>query len=122
MVQNTKSYRNILIRSLAATVLFCVYAFSMLGTSTLLLSASSTAAEARGGGGGHGGGGHGFGGGGFRGGGFRGGGFGFGLGVYPGYYYPGYYPYYEDEGGCYLVRQRVMTRYGWRIRRVQVCE
>ena len=25
------------------------------------------------------------------------------------------------NGGCYLVRRRVMTRYGWRIRRVQVC-
>jgi len=81
-------------------------------------------------GGGFGGGGRGFGGGGFRGGGFRGGGFrgrgggfgfGVGLGLYPDYY-SGYYPYYGDEGGCYLVRQRVMTRYGWRIRRVQVCE
>ena len=37
-------------------------------------------------------------------------------------YYDGYYPYYEDEGGCYLVRQRVKTRHGWRIRRVEVCE
>ena len=55
---------------------------------------------------------------GFRGG-FRGGGFGFGF--YPGYY-DGYYPFYEDEGGCYLVRQRVKTRHGWRIRRVEVCE
>jgi hypothetical protein len=27
----------------------------------------------------------------------------------------------DDEGGCYLIRRRVMTRYGWRIRRVQVC-
>ena len=27
-----------------------------------------------------------------------------------------------DEGVCYVVRQRVMTRYGWRIRRVNVCE
>lgn len=125
MALNKKSHRSILIRSLAAIVLFCAYTFGMLGTSAILLGASSTAAEARGGHGGGGGGGHGFGGGGFRGGGFRGGGFGFGLGVYPGYYagyYPGYYPYYEDEGGCYLVRQRVMTRYGWRIRRVQVCE
>jgi hypothetical protein len=55
--------------------------------------------------------------GGFHGGGFRGGGFGF-------YGYPyGYYPpYYGDVGVCYVVRQRVMTRYGWRIRRVSVCE
>jgi uncharacterized membrane protein len=122
MAQNKKMHRNILTRSLAVIVLFCMYAFSLLGTSALLLSASSTAALARGGGGGGhggGGGGRGFGGGGFRGGGFRGGGFGFGF--YPGYY-DGYYPYYEDEGGCYLVRQRVKTRHGWRIRRVEVCE
>jgi hypothetical protein len=108
-----------------------------------------TVASARGGGGGgHGGGFHGggFGGGGFRGGGFRGGfagggfhggrfhgggfhggfhrraivGFGFGP------YYDGYYPYaYDDsyygDGGCYLLRRRVHTRHGWRIRPVQVC-
>jgi hypothetical protein len=73
-------------------------------------------------GGGHFGGGH-FGGGHFGGhfGGFHGGfhrhvfvGFGFG----PSYY--GGYPYYDDEG-CYLVRRRVLTPYGWRIRRVEVC-
>jgi hypothetical protein len=23
---------------------------------------------------------------------------------------------------CYLVRQRIHTRYGWRIRRVQICD
>jgi hypothetical protein len=126
MALNKKLHRNILIRGLAAMVLFGVYAVGMLGTSALLLGASSTPVLAHGGGhggggggGGHGGGGHGFGGGGFRGGGFRGGGFGFGF--YPGYY-PGYYPYYADEGGCYLVRQRVMTRRGWRVRRVEVCE
>ena len=99
-----------------------------------------------GGGGGHGGGGGGhgggMGGGGFRGGGFRfanggfhGGGFhrggfhrrafvGFGLGSYG--YYDGYYPYaynddYYDDGGCYVVRRRVHTRHGWRVRRVEVC-
>ena len=87
---------------------------------------SPTGAFARGGGG-HGGGG-GFHGGGFHGGGFRGGGWGgvgigalgWGLGYgYPYYYYgyPGYY-----EGGCYWVRQRVLTRYGWRIRRVEICD
>ena len=66
-------------------------------------------------GGHHGGGHHG---GGFRGGGF--GGFGFGIG---GYGYPyGYGGYYDDGGGCYLVRQRVMTPYGPRLRRVQVCD
>jgi hypothetical protein len=121
--QNRKMHRTTLTRGLAAIVLFGMYAFSILGTSALVLGASSTAAFARGGGGGHGGGGHGFGGGGFHGGGFRGHGFGggFGFGFYPGYY-SGYYPYYEDEGGCYLVRQRVMTRHGWRVRRVEVCE
>jgi hypothetical protein len=45
----------------------------------------------------------------------------------PGYYDDWYdYPYYADNsyydnGGCYVVRQRVQTRYGWRIRPVQVC-
>ena len=33
--------------------------------------------------------------------------------------YDGYYPYaynddYYDDGGCYVVRRRVHTRYGWR--------
>jgi hypothetical protein len=92
-------------------------------------------ASARGGfGGGHGGG---FGGG-FHGGGFHGRGFGygiggFGLGVGLGYglygpsgYYGDYgYPYYagygDDDGGCYLVHRRVRTPYGWRIRRVEIC-
>src|SRR5712672_3422921 len=107
-----------------------------------------TAAFARGGGGGggggHGGGGGGHGGGMGGGGGFRGGGFhggfasrgfhgggfhrrafvGFGLGSYG--YYDGYYPYaynddYYDDGGCYVVRRRVHTRYGWRVRPVQIC-
>jgi hypothetical protein len=107
---------------------------------------SPTIASARGGFGGGGGGFHGggfhgggFHGGGFRGGGFRGGGFrgaglgiGLGLGLaglygaygYPdGYGYPyGYGSYAYDDGGCYLVRQRVLTPYGWRLRRVQVCD
>jgi hypothetical protein len=106
-------------------------------------------ASARGGGGGGGGHGGGFGGGGFHGGGFGGGGFhgggfrggrgfglgGFGLGLGLGYglygpygYYGDYgYPYYAyndsyyDDGGCYVVRRRVHTPYGWRIRPVQVC-
>lgn len=58
-------------------------------------------------------------------------GFGIGAGYYGGYY--GYGPYYygpgpayysEDGGygGCYVVRKRVMTPSGWRIRRVDVCE
>ena len=42
----------------------------------------------------------------------------YGPGYYPGYYYDGGY---YDEGGCYLVRQRVHTRHGWRVRRVEVC-
>jgi len=53
-----------------------------------------------------------------------------GAGYYGAYGYG--YPYYDDpyyygagygpEGGCYLARQRVMTQWGWRIRRVEVCE
>lgn len=112
MVQDRTGFRRILTRSLAVMTMLCMYSSSFIGVSALLLGASSTSALARGGGRGGGGGFHG-------GGGFRGGGF--GLGVYPGYY-GGYYPYYEDEGVCYVVRQRVMTRYGWRIRRVNVCE
>lgn len=91
-----------------------------------------------GGGGGHGGGGGGHfsGGGGFHGGGFggfRGGGggfhdgfhrhvfFGFGGGPYAD---DSYYPYYDgdEDGGCYLVRRRVHTHHGWRIRRFEVCD
>ena len=96
-------------------------------------------AQARGGFGGHGFGGHGgFGHGGFG----RGFGYGigaFGLGVGLGYglygpygpygYYGGYYPYYGGDyysddggyGGCYVVRRRVHTPHGWRIRPVEVC-
>lgn len=81
---------------------------------------------------------------GFRGGGFHGGfnrgrgfaggaiGVGLGYGLYQPYgYYAGYdggYPYdaYDDsyyygDGGCYLVQQRVLTPWGWRIRPIQVC-
>ena len=48
--------------------------------------------------------------------GFRGGGWGFGF-------YGPYYPFdYEDYGGCYVARQRIQTRHGWRIRLVDVCE
>ncbi len=57
-------------------------------------------------------------------------GVGLGLGLYgPGYYddyygYPdyGYYDAYYGDGGCYLVHRRVLTPYGWRFRRVQVCD
>jgi len=39
-----------------------------------------------------------------------------------GYGNAGYDSYAYDNGGCYLVRRRVMTPYGWRLRRVQVCD
>jgi uncharacterized membrane protein len=116
MVQSRTGFRKILTRSLAVMAMLCIYGFSFIGASALLLGASSTSAFARGGGGFRGGG---FRGGGFRGGGFRGGGFGWGLGLYPYGYYP---PYYGDVGVCYAVRERVKTRYGWRIRRVSICE
>lgn len=138
MANNRTSYRNILTRGLAVMALLCIYGLSIIGASALLLGVSTTSALARGGGGGRGGGGfRGGGGGGFRGGGFRGGGFrgaglGFGLGLglgglygpygYGGYPYGGYYPYYGDAGACYVVRRRVWTAYGWRVRRVSVCE
>jgi hypothetical protein len=119
MADHLTTFRKRLARSLAAMALLSICA---VGGSALLLGASSTPALAFG----HGGHGGGFGGhggfGGFRGGGFRGGGFGFYGYGYP-YGYGGYYPpYYGDAGVCYVVRQRVMTRYGWRIRRVSVCE
>ena len=116
MDHNRTRFRKIMTRGSAAMALLCVYGFSLIGGSALLLGASTTSALARGGGG------RGFGGGGFRGGGFRGGGFGFGLGLYPYYGYGGYWPYYGDEGVCYAVRQRVKTRYGWGTRRVSICE
>ena len=54
------------------------------------------------------------------------------VGVGPFGYYDDYYPYYDypdyayddsyyGDGGCYVVRQRVLTTYGWRVRPVQVC-
>ncbi len=121
MTVKRTGFRAFLTRGLAVATLLFMYGFALIGGSALLLGASTTSALARGGGG-RGFGGGGFRGGGFRGGGFRGGGFGFGLGLYPYYGYGGYWPYYGDEGVCYAVRQRVKTRYGWRIRRVSVCE
>ena len=48
-----------------------------------------------------------------------------GIGFYPFPVYD-YYPYEESYpyygGDCYLVRQRVHTRHGWRLRTVQVCD
>jgi hypothetical protein len=37
---------------------------------------------------------------------------------YPNYSYD---DSYYDNGGCYVVQQRVHTSYGWRVRPVQVC-
>ena len=53
----------------------------------------------------------------------------YGPGYYsPGYYGPGYYapgPAYVVDPGygpdCYLQRQRFWDGYGWRVRKVQVC-
>jgi uncharacterized membrane protein len=67
MAQNTP--RNILTRCLAMFALICIYCVSIVGASTVLLTASSTSAHAQ-----RGRGGGGFRGGGYRGGGFRGGG------------------------------------------------
>jgi hypothetical protein len=53
------------------------------------------------------------------------------YGYGPGYYAPGPGPYYygggpayvaEPEDACYWQRQRFWDGYGWRIRRVRVCE
>jgi hypothetical protein len=113
----------------------------MLRKALIVLAAAASVgllapemAQARGMGGhgmgGHGFGGHGFGGHGFHGGFGRGvgiGAFGLGLGLGYGYYgygYPYYGDYYADDGGyggCYVVRRHVHTRYGWRIRPVEVC-
>jgi hypothetical protein len=98
-----------------------------------LATVTPTLASARAGGGHHGGGHHG----GFHGGGFHhhggfpragiaAGAIGLGLGLatapfaYGGGPYYGSYGYYG--GGCYLAPQRVWTPYGWRVRRVEVCD
>jgi uncharacterized membrane protein len=91
MTKDVSTFRRIVTRCLAVGALLCFYCMSIVGASTLLLTASSTTADARGGGGRGGGGfrgggfrGGGFRGGGFRGGGFRGRGFGWGWGGYVG--------------------------------------
>jgi hypothetical protein len=98
--------------------------FAIAVVGLVLPSVASARGGGSHGGGSHGGGFHG-GGGRFHGGGFRGFGFGGYYGGYGygyGYGYPyGYGGYDAGDGGCYLVRQRVMTQYGWRVRRVQVC-
>jgi hypothetical protein len=43
---------------------------------------------------------------------------GFAVGGYPASFGGNYA---EGGGDCHLVAHRVMTRHGWRIRRVQVC-
>ena len=50
---------------------------------------------------------------------------GYGPGYYepaPGPYYYGGGPAYVAEDACYWQRQRFWDGYGWRIRRVRVCE
>src|SRR5882762_7081992 len=84
MTKNVSAFRRIVTRCLAAGVLLCIYCFSVIGTSALVLAASSTTADARGGGGFRGGG---FRGGGLRGGGFRGRGWGWCSYAGPGWYY-----------------------------------
>ena len=49
MAHNRTSFRNILTRRLAVMALLCMYGFSFVGASALLLGASSTSAVARGG-------------------------------------------------------------------------
>ena len=41
--------------------------------------------------------------------------------IYPYAYNDDYYDDYYDDGGCYVVRRRVHTRHGWRVRPVQIC-
>ena len=93
---------------------------------------SPTAAFARAGVGGHGGGSF-HGGDAFRGGGSHGGGIGFragrsrgrGSGFFGPYLYGGYLyddeAYCEDDGASYLIRQHIVTRYGWPVRHLRVC-
>jgi hypothetical protein len=128
----TQGVKDMLRKTIVA--LFAVASIGLLSPTTA--SARGGFGGFHGGGGGfHGGGFGGFRGGGFHGGGFRGAGIGLGLGLglagaYGAYGYPyGYGGYYGspyaysdyDDGGCYLVRQRIWTAYGWRVRRVQVC-
>jgi hypothetical protein len=44
--------------------------------------------------------------------------YGYDYGYYPDYAYD---DTYYDNGGCYVVQRRIHTRYGWRLRPVQVC-
>ncbi|MGM4916096.1 hypothetical protein [Tardiphaga sp. 813_E8_N1_3] len=105
MAQTKTTRHNIVTRCLAAMALVSVYCVGLIGASTMLLTTSSTSAEARGGGRG---GGRGWGGGRGRGGGFyRGGGRGYGRGY-------GFYggPRFVAPG-CYFSRRwgRVVCPY-----------
>lgn len=108
MAQTKTTRHNIVTRCLAAMALVSVYCVGLIGASTVLLTTSSTSAEARGGG--RGGGGRGWGGGGRgRGGGWaRGGGWGRGRGY--GFYGGG--PRFVAPG-CYFSRRwgRVVCPY-----------
>jgi hypothetical protein len=109
----------------------CVLAFA----TALAIGSMVTAAEAKGshgGRGGHGGGhavSHGFSGGGGRGLSIRSGSIGRGFHVGRGFrhghrfhrFRGGYYPYYySGYRGCYRWR-RILTPYGWHVRRINVC-
>lgn len=101
MAQSKPAHRSIFSRSLAALILVGIYAFSIVGASTLLVGASSTAAFARGG----------------RGGGGRGGGRGYGRGGGRGWGYGrgrGYGRGYGYGGGVY-VTPGCYWRYGVRV-------
>jgi hypothetical protein len=104
------SFRNILTRYLGVMALLCIYCFSLIGASVLVLGTTTTSAVAHDGGFHHGGFHH------------RGFGIGVGLGLYPYDGYGGYWPYYGDLGICYAVQRRVKTRWGWGVRRVSICE
>ena len=92
-----------------------------------IAAASPTVASARAGGGHHHGGFHGGGfhhHGGFPGAGIAAGAIGLGLGLAtaPFAYGPYYNSYGYYGGGCYLAPRRVWTPYGWRVRRIEVCD
>ena len=46
----------------------------------------------------------------------------YGAGYGGGYYGGGPYYAYGGGGGCYLQRERYWDGFGWRVRRVQVCQ
>lgn len=106
MAQTTSRRRNLLTRCLAAAALVSVYCVGLIGASTIMLTAGSTAAHAQRGRGRGGGGGRGWG---------RGGGRGWGRGG--GYYRGRGYGFYGGPRfvapGCYFSRRwgRVVCPY-----------